>query len=221
MSAFLRYFLSGGLFATLVIVAVPTRAVDVIWTLNTPVEAPSAPTVGTVRVDLTQQATGVLFNVTGIWPTSGYFSADTFLGELEFTFSGATLPTLSGGSGSYLTEGGSTPVFSADNNDLAFDFALNLAFQTSNAPPGARFESGDNFSFLLAGTTLSQFTSQVSGPGNSNQLQAFALAHLQGLPGPDGSVRYVATQAVPEPGTYALMLAGLVAIGWISRRRRA
>jgi hypothetical protein len=215
MHPILRKFLIGSFFTSL-IVATPAPAIDAVWSLNTPVEAPGAPFVSTVRVDLTQQAGGVLFDVTGVWPTSGFFSADTFLGELEFTFAGAGVPTLSGGSGTYLSEGGSAPVLVLDNNDFGFDFGLNLAFQTANTPAGARFDSGDSFSFLLEGTTLSQFTGPVSGPGSTDQFQAFALAHLQEVAG-GGSVRYVAP--IPEPETYAIMLAGLVAAGFIAKRR--
>ena len=36
---------------------------------------------------------------------------------------------------------------------------------------------------------------------------------------PDTGVAAVAS--VPEPGTYALMLAGLAGVGWVARRRAA
>lgn len=50
----------------------------------------------------------------------------------------------------------------------------------------------------------------------------FAL-HVQRIPTtvePDGSAWYTPTTPIPEPETYAMMLAGLGLMGWVARRRQ-
>jgi len=58
----------------------------------------------------------------------------------------------------------------------------------------------------------------VTGLGTA--LQTYAAAGLLGANGAAIPTEALPVSAVPEPGTYALVLAGLGCLGWIARRRR-
>ena len=86
---------------------------------------------------------------------------------------------------------------------------------------------GGTFDFRLdlgGGSDRLTANESVSWTWNNSGYSAFTqfALHVQGLEsntaGYSGSIWYVPTP-VPEPETYALMLAGLGVIGWVSRRR--
>ena len=64
-----------------------------------------------------------------------------------------------------------------------------------------------------------EISNTVIGTGGLDVLSFLAIGANDGLGGSLDKVSL--TAAVPEPGTYALMLAGLAAVGFIARRRSA
>jgi hypothetical protein len=83
-------------------------------------------------------------------------------------------------------------------------------------------DAGDRFFFTTGPTTLNSpvFTASNSFIGNTqfdtmNALVSFTLSPNSNV----GLSGFVQQEAVPEPSTTALMLAGLGLVGWIARRR--
>ena len=115
--------------------------------------------------------------------------------------------------GSLLAGPNQSSVGSAPQSPTFNSFAgANLSFVPNSAaygffasPPGASFYSVAVSSFINTPTEVSPFTG-----GFQN---GFRIS--QG----GGSVNF--TAPVPEPETYALMLAGLSVVGWSARRRRS
>ena len=148
-----------------------------------------------------------------------------FITELSGNYNGpGTLSMVNiGGTGSDSLEGFSfgSNAFKADGDGF-FDWKLDL----SSNPP--RFAGIDTLTWDFLGATLSQFNSlSVNGPeGKTGFLFA---THAQGLANggsgwfngavPPGGTPFDVTP-VPEPETYALMLAGLGMVGWMSRRKQ-
>jgi len=128
-----------------------------------------------------------------------------------------------GGTGSDSLEGFSfgSNAFKADGDGF-FDWKLDL----SSNPP--RFDGTDTLTWDFLGVTLPMFNSlSVDGPlGKTGFLFA---THAQGLVDggsgwfqgavPPGGTPFDVTP-VPEPETYALMMAGLAGVAYMSRRRK-
>lgn len=70
-------------------------------------------------------------------------------------------------------------------------------------------DAGGSFSFAAPVTSALPLTLRVFG----------AVTDTSGNLGGDGSYRVSVTAAVPEPASYALLLAGLLAVGIAARRR--
>lgn len=76
---------------------------------------------------------------------------------------------------------------------------------------------GSEVGAYLIGLQLTSRTSTGAAPGPYGDSAPFYIAFNNGL---DGEAFETAVAAVPEPSTYALMLAGLLALGAVARRRR-
>lgn len=155
----------------------------------------------------------------------GVFSAQrlfTGLGsnvvDVSFFLPGTTTPALVSGFGSVFTD-----VDLTSSTKIEFFDAANASLGVYNVPAGT--VGSESLSFLGVSFTEGPIISHVQITSGNTALGA---GNNDGTPfGPDNVVDLVAMDdfiyaaPVPEPETYAMLLAGLGLIGAISRRRKA
>ena len=86
---------------------------------------------------------------------------------------------------------------------------------------GGGFEGGDSSVYLITsslGITASMFDSK-SLPGGGNGVW-HAVLHAQNVDGPGTDSAWIGATPIPEPQSYALLLAGLGLLGFIAGRGR-
>lgn len=107
-------------------------------------------------------------------------------------------------------------IWSLGQGGINAQFAFNTAFTIQSGGPsaeygGAAITSAGNTVFGSEGNGTIQFSGSVSSISWTNPVFENWYGFTVGTP----------VQAIPEPETYALMLAGLAALGAVARRRAA
>jgi hypothetical protein len=187
----------------------------------------AAGTASVGQLTLTQSGKNVDFNFSNsVTNLPGGIGDDAFISKLFFSYTGALALT----SASFSNFGGTQLVTASDFNinppgkDAGYDFYIGLDFPTKSS---ARFIDGESTSWTISNVLINDFMSPVTGSGSA----AVAMAHVQQIgagTGGNNSMKYVAgdvdllpaeitSNLIPEPGSLALTLLGL--LGLVTLRR--
>jgi PEP-CTERM motif len=183
---------------------------------------------------LADVAGGVQFTLTPNAANS-HFTSNTFIQKLWLAYNG---PTLTGGN---INETASPPqtagsfTWTAGNpiDSFGFDATANghteasykplrvdIEFPTPN-PQGnqlLRFLTTETSSWSIAGATVADFATAFASTNSQQPSPVHGVLSFSGLTG--GSSNWVdSPAAVPEPGTWAMLLAGVIGVAGMVRRR--
>jgi hypothetical protein len=190
--------------------ALPAFGQVAVYDLNsTDVAGFGAPSYGTVT--LTQNGTDVDFNVL----LRGDLNFVTTGGPHDLFAFNATGVALGDITNLAVFAGGGTlqaVIPGADQPFGAFSFGINCT-DCANGGPG---QQQDPMTFKVLNSTLGDFALLSTGGSPNAYFAADAILTASGATGAVGAI----TAAVPEPETYALMLAGLGVMGFMAKRRR-
>jgi len=114
-----------------------------------------------------------------------------------------------------IVAGGGTLAAHVPGADQPFG-AFSFGIDCTTCDNGAGDQQADPLTFTVLNASISDFALLSTG-GSPNAYFAADVITGQFT----GAVGAVATPPIPEPETYALMLAGLGLMGWVARRRRS
>jgi hypothetical protein len=185
------------------------------FTFNTQAVANAVPENPVATLSLLETGTGVQFTLTPI--QNGGYNSNTFIDQLWYAYNGPTLDATT-----FVATGGN-PI-----NSFAFDstvnghteagyspLRINVDFPNANTPD--RFHLGEISVWTIPGTHIDNFTTAFVTDGPQKPSPEFGVLSIDGLSG--GSSNWVAAAAVPEPGTWAMLTAGLIGLCAMVRRR--
>lgn len=154
-------------------------------------------------VEMTLSLLGSGWNVKGF-----YFNYDG-----SATLTGSSFSHIAGDAATAIAIGidSTHPSFKADGDgfyDIRFDY-----------PDGGGFNAGEQSIYQIDGVSAADFNVEsMPGGGNGTWYAALHAQNTQG--GASGWLGATPTTPIPEPETYAMLLAGLGLMGFVARRRR-
>lgn len=206
--------------------AAPSMAATATWSFDLPSTAldsqdPPYPSVTTVT--LTDVAGGVQFVLDPAETNPGYTDKST-VNRLDYVYDG---PALTASNFQY-DAGASISSFKYESNPnnmdsgyQANDQHIIVNFTTSHSDS---FNVNETSTWTVSGVTLDNFINTFA-TSNSKPSPIFGVVSVDPFAnpdqGPDPSNWVALTAPIPEPETYAMLLAGLGMLGFIGKRRCA
>lgn len=191
-----------------------------------PSQNPTYPSLLTLTMTETLKngITGVTFNLSGNGtdPSTG-FSSQSFFEKLDFVYKGANL---SDSAFSFL---GGQSIKGIDYNsgntmDSGYKSLDQHIVVNWNSPKDVRMSAPDSSSWFIAGTTLGNFETSATAANKPSPTFGILSATSYSLdspkPTPSNWVTTAAISPVPESSTWAMFMAGLGAVGFVTRRRK-
>lgn len=174
----------------------------------------AVPTVNQASLLLTETASGVDFTLSPNWGTTTGNRVD----QLQFAFSGEAVTFVDG----LGPDAGFSTGFGAIDSGYSTTNLAILGWPSAAGSPNLFNSADPSSSWSLNGATITLADFMVLATATSTKpTPGFGVISMPGAaPSNWVALGENITAPVPEPETYALMLVGLGAMGWVARRRR-